>query len=120
MSPTTMNNGMYYLELDGYIHTTNGILKYLLHGYRSSTTVINTLSKVSLGNFTLSNVYLGLKDSKFCVVLGTKDTTWAWAHIAITKAMIGHTYITDAYCSGWTTTMITTQAELDTYTLFPL
>ena len=56
MSPTTMNNGMYYLELDGYIHTTNGILKYLLHGYRSSTTVINTLSKVSLGNFTLPNV----------------------------------------------------------------
>ncbi|WP_035066637.1 hypothetical protein [Nitratidesulfovibrio termitidis] len=49
-----------------------------------------------------------------CLILGDVGTVWTYPHVAITRAMISYSGVSDAYCKGWTAALVT---DLSAYTV---
>ena len=62
----------------------------------------------SSGAYT-PTVRLGVKNgtNQTALIIGNIDEAWGYQHIAVTKALLSHTGLTDVMCTGWTSELVT-------------
>ena len=83
--------------------------------YRSSTQAgFHRTSMRSSGAYTPA-VRLGVKKgtNKTAVIIGNVDETWGYLHLVVTKALLSHTSLTDAMCTGWTSELVTSLDDFE-------
>jgi len=111
IAPDTTSSILHQLEITGMLYNQN-IVKLILQAYRT-TGAWSSLRKVVLGSVDVQVRWAVTPDGKNCVILGDVGTVWPYPHISITAAKFSYTGVTDAYCSGWTTALVT---DLSAYT----
>jgi hypothetical protein len=111
VAPNTTSTIMYQFEVEGLLYNQN-IVKFIVQGYRTTGTW-SDVRKINLGTVDVQ-VRLGVTPAgNNCLIIGDVATSWSYPHFTITRAMFSHSNVSDAYCTGWTTSVVT---SLGTYT----
>ncbi|MCG9025477.1 phage tail protein [Laribacter hongkongensis] len=106
------------LEIAGFEYGGGANPKHIELGvwfYRSSTQAgFQRTSTRSSGAYTPA-VRLGVKrgTNQTALIIGNIDEAWGYPHIAVTKALLGHTGLTDAMCTGWTSELVTSLDDFE-------
>ncbi len=68
----------------------------------------------STGAYT-PTVRLGVKKgtNRPVVLIGNVDETWWYLHLVVTKAILGHSKLTDEVCTGWTSELVTSLDDFE-------
>ena len=107
-APTTDVAIMHRFNIEGMIYAGGPTLHTIVQGYRSSGTVGWThTSKINLGVTDVQVRWAVDAAGKQCIILGDVGTVWSWPHITISRAMFSYSGTTDAYCQGWTASLVT-------------
>ena len=106
------------LEIASFEHGGGAKPKHMhldVQFYRSSTQAgFHRTSMRSSGAYTPA-VRLGVKKgtNKTAVIIGNVDETWGYLHLVVTKALLSHTSLTDAMCTGWTSELVTSLDDFE-------
>ena len=111
IAPNTSSTIMHQMEIAGLLYNQH-IVSMQVQGYRTSGAWSDT-RKISTGTADVMVRWGVTPDGKNCLILGDVTTSWSFPHLSIVRAMFSHTNATDAYCTGWTTAVVT---DLSTYT----
>lgn len=112
MAPDTTSSVMHYFHIRGSEHEAPGLIDLHVRGYR--TTGAWGTTALAYNGPNRPQVRWGVTpDGKNCIILGDVGTVWDYPHVAIAMAMFAHTGSGDAYCTGWTASLVT---DLSLYT----
>lgn len=118
IAPNTTHTVMHEVEIAGLLYNNN-IVRLTIQGYRSGASGNWTaMRKISTGTVDVPARWGLTPDGKACIILGDVDSTWSYPHFSIIRAMFSHSNVSDAYCSGWTTALVTDLTEYTRVTSF--
>lgn len=83
-----------------------GLIDFSARAYHTSTAISQALVKHK-GSVRPKVRFAKDASGKFCLILGDVSSVWVYPHIALTGLLISHTNASDAYCSGWTSGLVT-------------
>ncbi len=106
-APDNSSAIMHQLEISLMLYSPARAGKVLTNCYRSSATAINQAATTQLGSIDVPVRWAIDPTGKTCVILGTETSSWSYPHAAITEALFSHVGVTDAYCTGWTASVVT-------------
>lgn len=104
---------MHELEITGHIYSPPRSVKVMVNGYRFTATAMATVSRTNLGSQALQVRWAIDAAGNTAIILGDVTTVWQYPHIVISNALFSSAGATDAYCTGWTTTILT---DISAYT----
>lgn len=111
VAPNTITTVMHQFEIQGMLYNQH-IVRLAVQGYRT-TGAWSDLRKVSFGTVDIMVRWGVTPDGRNCLILGDVATSWSYPHISIVRAMLSHSNVTDAYCTGWEVATVT---DLSLYT----
>ena len=99
----------------GYVYTpTNNLIDFTVFAYKSLNLSPLYYQIVHKGNY-FPSVRIAVNSSNLAtLIIGDIDTVWSYPHISIVMASFSHSGVTDSYCYGWTSALVT---DLSTYSL---
>jgi hypothetical protein len=103
--PATLSSVMHQMRVHGLIHNVS-IIDAVVQGYWSGG-AWNNVRKINIGSADVQARWGVTPGGVPCLVLGDVGTSWAYPHISIKEALFSHSSVTDAYCVGWTTSLVT-------------
>ncbi len=111
-APSAAITVMHMLEINGFVYNTANAVKIVTNAYRYQAAAYANVSATNYGNISIPVRWAIDPAGKTCVILGDVTTAWSYPHFTISTALIS-AGVTDAYCVGWTTALVT---DLSTYT----
>ena len=111
IAPFGISSTMMQFTIKGMEYSRN-VIDFTAQCYNYNATTWANLHKVNRGKVDVPVRFGYNASGKFCIIVGDTTTSWSYIHLTIVEAMLSHS-ISDTYCYGWSTEVVT---DLSTFT----
>ena len=111
IAPFGISSTMMQFTIKGMEYSKN-VIDFTVQCYNYNATTWANLHKVNRGKVDVPVRFGYNASGKFCIIVGDTTTSWSYIHLTIVEAMLSHS-ISDTYCYGWSTGIVT---DLSTFT----